>query len=159
MARDERALREATEHSAAVLAGAGFPKMAARVLMVLTVTEDGLTAQGLAEQLGVSAAAISGAVRYLQTVGYVRRTARAGSRRDRYVLPGDHWYGAAFSKSPVFDSLATLLDEAITAIDDPSSKASRRAEETANFYRFLSDRMPSLLQEWETIQGEIPADS
>jgi len=155
MARDERALREATEHSAAVLASAGFPRMPARVLMLLTVAaDDGLTAQELAEQLGVSAAAISGAVRYLQTVGYVRRTAQVGSRRDRYELPGDHWYGEAFGKSPVFESLATLLDNAVEAIDDPTSKASRRAAETADFYRFLRDRMPVLLVEWEAIQQQ-----
>jgi DNA-binding transcriptional regulator GbsR (MarR family) len=155
MARNERALREATEHSAAVLAGAGFPKMAARVLMLLTMTDEGLTAQELAEQLGVSAAAISGAARYLQNVGYVRRTARAGSRRDRYELPDDHWYGEAFSKSPIFDSLATLLEQAVEAIDDPTSKASHRAQETAAFYRFLRDRMPSLLVEWDAIQRKV----
>ena len=126
MARDEQALRDAMEHSAAVLAAAGFPRMPARVLMALTVADaGGLTAQELAEELGVSAAAISGAVRYLQTLGYVRRTAQAGSRRDRYELPADLWYGASFRKSPLFDSLASLLDRAVEAIDDPACRRHR----------------------------------
>ena len=154
MARDERALRDAMEHSAAVLAAAGFPKMPARVLMALTVADaGGLTAQELADELGVSPAAISGAVRYLQTLGYVRRTAQAGSRRDRYELPADLWYGASFRQSPLFDSLASLLDRAVEAIDDPASPASQRSEEMARFYRFLGTRMPSLLDEWEDIRN------
>ncbi|MDQ6739943.1 MAG: MarR family transcriptional regulator, partial [Actinomycetota bacterium] len=82
MARDEQALRAAVEQSAAVLASAGFPKMPARVLMSLMVSDDGaLTASELAQRLEVSAAGISGAVRYLQTIGIIRRVAQSGSRR------------------------------------------------------------------------------
>src|ERR1700712_2445479 len=95
MKRDERALNDVVERAASILAAAGFPKMPARVLMALTVTETGgLTAVELSEQLGVSAAAISGAVRYLQTVGIARRVSQSGSRRDRYELPEDAWYAA-----------------------------------------------------------------
>ena len=81
MARDEAALAEVLEHSAAVLTAAGFPKMPARVLMALTVTETpGLTAAELAARLEASPAAISGAVRYLSTLGIIRRLSQAGSR-------------------------------------------------------------------------------
>jgi predicted ArsR family transcriptional regulator len=153
MPRNEQALRDVVEQSAAVLTAAGFPKMPARVLMALMVSEEGgLTAQQLAEHLGVSAAAISGAVRYLQTVGIVRRLARSGSRRDRYELPEDAWYTAVTSKSPIYGVLAGLAESAVGAISDPSSAARARVDEMARFYRFLDARLPELMDEWETLR-------
>lgn len=153
MPRNEQALRDVVEQSAAVLTAAGFPKMPARVLMALMVSEEGgLTAQELAEHLGVSAAAISGAVRYLQTVGIVRRLARSGSRRDRYELPEDAWYTAVTSKSPIYGVLAGLAESAVGAISDPSSAARARVDEMARFYRFLDARLPELMEEWETLR-------
>jgi predicted ArsR family transcriptional regulator len=153
MPRNEQTLRDVVEQSAAVLTAAGFPKMPARVLMALMVSEEGgLTAQELAEHLGVSAAAISGAVRYLQTVGIVRRLARSGSRRDRYELPEDAWYTAVTSKSPIYGVLAGLAESAVGAISDPSSAARARVDEMARFYRFLDARLPELMDEWETLR-------
>ncbi|MDQ1607383.1 MAG: hypothetical protein QOE16_115 [Microbacteriaceae bacterium] len=153
MPRNEQTLRDVVEQSAAVLTAAGFPKMPARVLMALMVSEEGgLTAQELAEHLGVSAAAISGAVRYLQTVGIVRRLARSGSRRDRYELPEDAWYTAVTSKSPIYGVLAGLAESAVGAIGDPSSAARARVDEMARFYRFLDARLPELMDEWETLR-------
>ncbi len=55
---------EFAEQAAATLAAAGFPRMAARVMMVLMTEESGsATAEELGNRLGASAAAISGAVR------------------------------------------------------------------------------------------------
>jgi predicted ArsR family transcriptional regulator len=154
MPRNEQALRDVVEQSAAVLTGAGFPKMPARVLMALMVSDEGgLTAHELAERLGVSAAAISGAVRYLQTVGIVRRLAQSGSRRDRYELPEDTWYAAMTSQSPIYGVLAGLAESAVSAIDDPSSTAGARVDEMARFYRFLDARLPELMAEWETLRN------
>ncbi|MGH7861055.1 MAG: GbsR/MarR family transcriptional regulator [Candidatus Dormibacteraceae bacterium] len=153
MPRNERVLRDTTEQSAAVMAAAGFPKMAARVLMTLMVSDQGLSATDLAQRLGVSAAAISGAVRYLQVLGLIRRTAQAGSRRDRYELPADSWYASTLDRNPLFEVLAGLAERAVGAIDDASAPGSVRSDEMARFYRFLASRMPALLQEWEEIRA------
>jgi predicted transcriptional regulator len=150
MARDEDALRSAVEQSAAVLIAAGFPKMPARVLMTLLVSDEGgLTAAELADALGVSAAAISGAVRYLQTLGMIHRIARSGSRRDRYELVEDTWYTTTIKNTPMYGRLAALAENAAAAIADPASAAGVRTSEMASFYRFLQGRLPELLAEWE----------
>ena len=153
MARDERTLQAATEQSAALLTSAGFPKMPARTLMALMTSETGLTAVELAERLGASAAAISGAVRYLQQVGIIRRVAEVGSRRDRYELPEDAWYAVLTGKSPLYGALANLAESATTAIDDPESAATARLDEMARFYRFFDARIPQLMEEWEEERG------
>lgn len=150
MPRDERALREAAEQSAAVLTAAGMPKMPARVLMSLTVAEDGgLTALDLGKVLGVSAAAISGSVRYLQSIAIVRRLAWPGSRRDRYEVPPNAWLAAFAHERPVYRALADLADAATEAIGDHTSTAAGRLDEMASFYRFLDVRLPELMAEWE----------
>ncbi|GAB3270259.1 MarR family transcriptional regulator [Sinomonas notoginsengisoli] len=144
-----RRIPEAAETSAAVMIAAGFPKMPARALMALVVSEDGaLTAAELGEALGASPAAVSGAVRYLQTVGFAHRVSQPGSRRDRYALPEDLWYVATLRQNPVYDRLGAL--SAALADDLPAGSAARsRAEDMAHFYRFIAEHMPKLLDEWE----------
>lgn len=149
MARDERALQAATEQSAALLTGAGFGRMPSRVLMTLLVAEQGMTAAELGEALGVSAAAISGAVRYLQTLGLIRRIPTPGSRRDRYEMPDDAWYSTMTKNSPLYAALAQLAEAAAVAMDSPGSVATHRVTEMAKFYRYLEHRMPAIIEEWE----------
>ncbi|KQV06624.1 GbsR/MarR family transcriptional regulator [Leifsonia sp. Root112D2] len=150
MPRDDQALSDMIEQSAAILTAAGMPRMPSRVLMALTVADGGgMTAVELAERLGVSAAAISGAVRYLQGIGIVRRLARAGSRRDSYETPENMWSSTIAQEQPVYRALAAQGEAALVAIDEPESEASRRLEEMVGFYRFLDRRMPELMAEWE----------
>ncbi|MBW8871658.1 MAG: MarR family transcriptional regulator [Leifsonia sp.] len=153
MAADETALAEVMEHSAAVLTAAGFPKMPARVLMALTVTESaGLTAAELAERLEVSPAAISGAVRYLQTLGIIRRLSQTGSRRDRYELPSD-WYSLMVRNSPIYGVLADQAEAGLAAVGDPASPATERLRDMAGCYRFIQSRLPEMIAEWELVRA------
>ncbi|MFF2050738.1 GbsR/MarR family transcriptional regulator [Leifsonia sp. NPDC058194] len=153
MAKDPIALGDVREHSAAILTAAGFPKMPARVLMALTVTEQaGLTAAELAETLSASAAAISGAVRYLQTLGIIRRVSQSTSRRDRYELPAD-WYSLMVRNSPIYAALADQADLGLAAVRDPESPATERLRDMAGFYRFLQGRLPELIGEWEGVRA------
>jgi predicted transcriptional regulator len=147
--RDEVALSAIAERCAALLTASGFPRMPARVLMALTVSDEpGLTAVDLAERLGASAAAISGAVRYLQTVVMVRRVAQQGSRRDLYELPHDAWFTASLHQNPLYESAAALAEEGMAATGGPGDPAYERLAEMADFMRFVKRRLPELLVEW-----------
>jgi len=139
----------AAERTAAAFAAAGFPKMPARALLALVSSEQGsLTAADLAERLGASPAAVSGAVRYLQTVGFIHRVSRPGSRRDLYALHEDEWYVASMRNSPIYDKLAELTDATAGTLPE-GSPARQRVAEMARFYRFLNSRLPALLDDWE----------
>ncbi|MDR6905440.1 DNA-binding transcriptional ArsR family regulator [Agromyces sp. 3263] len=160
MPRDEQGLKAAVDQSAAVLTAAGFPRMPARVLMALVVADrGGLTASELGEQLGVSAAAISGAVRYLEQIGILHRLPQPGSRRDKWEFLDDAWYTALMAKSPIYGVIADLGDRAADAIGDETAAGAVRAREMARFYRFVDTRMPDLMREWETLRGEPAAES
>jgi predicted transcriptional regulator len=144
-----------TEASAELLAGAatelahqGFPAMAARVIMALTASEDGrLTAEELATRLTASPAAISGAVRYLGTLGFIRAGTLPGSRRHVYTLPHSPWYTATLTRPGLYRNLTELLTSAAGRMGEGSA-ARHRIEEMVDFFRFFERRMPELLEEW-----------
>ncbi|MEJ1089856.1 helix-turn-helix domain-containing protein [Microbacterium sp. Mu-80] len=144
---------DAAESAAAAMSAVGFPRMPARVMMALIAAPaDGYTAGELGERLGVSAAAVSGAVRYLQTVHVIRRITRPDHRLARYEIVSDAWYTVMAGNSPLYDRLADLID-GIGAAHADDHAARERADEMAEFFRFMSRRMPQLVDEWETLRA------
>jgi DNA-binding transcriptional regulator GbsR (MarR family) len=149
MSDAERALGVAAEQVAALLAAAGMQRMQARVLTSLMTSETGqLTSQELQERLQVSAAAVSGAVRSLQNIGLIHRMTEPGGRRDVYALPGDSWYGASMQVDRIYLALSKHVQDAVDALDEDGSPRWRRLQEMADFFRFMSRRLPELLAEW-----------
>lgn len=148
------AVDDFAEQTAATLTAAGFPRMPARVLLALMVTESGsLTAEELAARLGASPAAISGAVRYLQAVSMIRRHTEQGSRRHRYELPEHFWYATSNSQVPLYTHLIGLAEGGAAALDE-GSVARARVEEMASYFRFMRERLPSLMDEWRATRSD-----
>ncbi|WP_100812769.1 MULTISPECIES: GbsR/MarR family transcriptional regulator [unclassified Microbacterium] len=157
---------EAAEQAAAMLAAAGMPRMPARVMMALVGSPDeGYTAADLADRLGVSAAAVSGAVRYLVSMRLIQRLPRPGDRRDRYDLVDDAWADMITVNAPLYANLAAQMDAiARENVDAPLSVD--RARDTADFLRYLAERMPRLASEWRAeratsssaTRDEVPDD-
>ncbi|MFI7688714.1 helix-turn-helix domain-containing protein [Nonomuraea sp. NPDC049655] len=89
----DRQVFEAEEGAVEMAVAMGLPKMVARVLIGLWLSEDGrLTAAELARGLKVSPASISTAVGYLTRQGLIRRERDPQRRRDVYVVDDDAWY-------------------------------------------------------------------
>jgi DNA-binding transcriptional regulator GbsR (MarR family) len=152
-------LQPFAERLAAVFIAAGFPRMPARVLITLTTAPDrGLTAGELRGRLGVSAAAVSGAVRYLELVGMVRRLPQQGSRREVYeVLEGNGWYTASLRATAVYDAIGLLVSDGVAAARETGAEdVARRLDEMGRFFAFIRARLPALLDEWETIRDAGP---
>jgi predicted transcriptional regulator len=152
--RDEQAMREIVERLGRLLADWGLPRMAARVLFVLmTADEPFLTAGELAERLGVSPAAISGAVRYLTQIHMVARDVVAGSRRDRYRLVDDSWYEVTLEKMTLITTLADIAREGVDAAGGPATPAGARLAGMRDFYDFVQEELPELLRRWQKQKG------
>ncbi|WP_127818670.1 GbsR/MarR family transcriptional regulator [Microbacterium sp. CPCC 204701] len=140
---------EAAEQAAALLTAAGMARMPARVMMALVGSPDeGYTAADLADRLGVSAAAVSGAVRYLTSMRLVQRLSRPGDRRDRYDLADDAWADVTLANLPLYTRLADLTDQ-IADQNETEPISARRARDSSAFLRFLAARMPELVAEWQ----------
>jgi DNA-binding transcriptional regulator GbsR (MarR family) len=148
-------LQEHAERLAAVFTAAGFPRMSARVLMALMVaTDDALTASQLQERLGVSAAAVSGAVRYLESLGMVRRRSHRGSRRELYALADPAWYTASLHTPPFYREIMAMLPDAVAEAARLGADAPlARLEEMRDFLDFMRTRLPQLYEEWVASRG------
>lgn len=151
--RDEQAVARFVERFALDFNEAGFPRMAARVFVRLLVTDEGSrTAAELARSLQVSAAAVSGAVRYLIQVGLVVREREPGSRRDHYRVRDDMWYEAFAQRDEQFLSWESTLREGVSALGVETAAGSR-LDETRRFFEFLRTELPKLMEKWRAQGG------
>jgi DNA-binding transcriptional ArsR family regulator len=147
--RDEQEVRRFVEHMARMFADWGFPRMAARVIMAMTsADDDAMTAGELAERLGVSPAAISGALRYLIHLGMVVREPIPGSRRDRYRLVDDSWYQVTVTEMTLFKAIVDLAEQGVAAAGGRSSPGGARLAEMRDYFLFVQREMPILLDKW-----------
>ena len=153
MTRDPESVSRFIERFASVLVEGGVPRMPARVFAALISTDDGrLTAAELAERLQISAAAVSGAVRYLEQVSLVGREREPGSRRDRYVIQDDLWYEAILQREQLLTRWERALNEGVDALG-AGSPAGRRLESSVEFFEFLQAEMPAMLERWRASGG------
>jgi DNA-binding transcriptional regulator GbsR (MarR family) len=151
--RDEPAVRKFVERFAADLSDNGFPRMPARVFAVLLASETGqLTAAELAEELQVSPAAISGAVRYLMLIHFATRAREAGSRRDVVRVAEHNWMHATLNQDQVYARMQATLMEGVAALGTGSA-AGARVEETMDFFAYLRKEMPEILRRWQAQRG------
>jgi len=121
--------------------------------------EPALTAGELAERLGVSPAAISGAVRYLIHINMVAREPVPGSRRDRYRLVDDSFYEVTIAKMTLIKTLADVADAGVAAAGGPKTPAGARLANMRDFYVFTQESLPSILDEWAERKAQLAAES
>ena len=141
------------ERFSAAMVESGMPRMAARVFALLLCRDDGTATAGeLSSELQASAAAISGAVRYLIQVHLVARTHRPADRRDVYRLLGDNWYEMVGNREREIAQWAQLSREG-GALIGPDTRAGRRLIETARFFDYMGREWAALMERWRSDAG------
>ncbi|MGW7415923.1 GbsR/MarR family transcriptional regulator [Streptomyces sp. NPDC054863] len=137
---------------------AGMQRMAARVFAALLASDTGaMTSTELSEQLRISPAAVSGAVRYLSHVSMVRREREPGTRRDRYLLHDQLWYEAFGRRDQVLIRWEAVLLEGAELLG-PDSPAGRRIAESADFFAFVKKEIPLMMDRWRALRAEPGQD-
>lgn len=136
--RDAEAVREYEETFTTVLMGSGMPKMMARVMACLCMTDSGsLTASELARRLQVSPASVSKAIAFLDSQGMVRREAGEG-RRERYVVDDDVWYQSMMASARSIAQVVEIAQQGVGVLG-PGTLAGARLENVARFLDFVSE--------------------
>jgi DNA-binding transcriptional regulator GbsR (MarR family) len=137
------------EQFALLLVDAGMPRMASRVFAAVLAEDSGrLTAGEIATRLQVSPAAVSGAVRYLVQTRLLFRGREPGARSDHYFLSEDDpWYAAITNRSELLARWESSASQgaSVLGLDRP---AGRRLAETAEFFAFLREELPGMLERW-----------
>lgn len=137
------------------LTQAGLPRVPSLVFSALLVDDDGrMTSAELSDALELSPASISGAVRYLEQVGMVRRERERGSRRDVYVVDDDAWHGAMMRRDQMYAPMIAALNAGLTAVE-ADSRVHQRLLLTREFLVFVDQALSSLAEKWEKRRTEL----
>ncbi|TDC04756.1 MarR family transcriptional regulator [Streptomyces sp. 8K308] len=140
------------ERFAADLIQAGMPRMPARVFACLLASQEAtLSSVELAGRLRISPAAVSGAVRYLDQVHLLSRQREPGSRRERYRVLHDTWYGAMINRDALLRRWADTMRAGLEVVS-PGTPAAHRMADTAEFMEFLQMELKGVLSRWNERQ-------
>ncbi|MFE3329324.1 GbsR/MarR family transcriptional regulator [Streptomyces sp. NPDC059176] len=153
--RDEEAVSVFVERFAAQLVEAGMTRMPSRVFAAILASDSGvMTSAELGEQLKVSPAAVSGAIRYLAQVNMVTREREPGSRRDRYRVHSDQWYEALTNRDQILRRWEVTLRDGVASLGADSA-AGRRIAETLEFFEFMEKELAQLMERWRAHRERV----
>ncbi|MGK5637792.1 helix-turn-helix domain-containing protein [Streptomyces sp. URMC 126] len=154
--RDAEAVRAYEEVFTAVLVRSGTPRMMARVLACLCLSDTGsLTASELVRRLRVSPGSVSKAVAFLEEQGLVRRE-RDGGRRERYVVDDDVWYQSMMASARGTTQLAATARDGV-AVLGRGTPAAVRMENIARFLDFISESIVRAAEQAREVLHTRPA--
>lgn len=161
-ARDEEREREAllrfVEQFALVMTEGGIPRMPARVFAyVLADDATVYTAKELSQGLGVSPAAISGAVRYLVQSGLLIKRREPGSRSDQYGIDDEDVWSTVFAQRvPLIERWDEQLTRGVRLLGT-GRRGGQRLLETQAYVRFLHEMFTHMQEEWPRRRPELVA--
>jgi len=150
-------LLHAVERVAALLTEAGMPPMASRVFAyALADDSDRYTAAELAAGLRVSAAAISGAVRYLLDTRLLLKEREPGRRADVYrVYDDDVWSAIMLARLPLLEMWEKAVAEAADLVG-VDHRGGRRLRETQEYFRFTREETRAMVDRWKEHRKNLP---
>ncbi|MGW3493924.1 GbsR/MarR family transcriptional regulator [Streptomyces sp. NPDC001020] len=153
--RDPGAVSAFVEGFAAQLVEAGMSRMPARVFAALLSSDAGaMTSAELGEQLQVSPAAVSGAVRYLAQQHMVSREREPGSRRERYRVHSNQWYEALTNREAVIKRWERALREGVEGLG-AQTPAGLRLSETLAFFEFIDSELAEMMERWRAHRDKV----
>ncbi|MFG3346067.1 MarR family transcriptional regulator [Streptomyces sp. NPDC048018] len=146
---DPDAVRELEDGFTAVMVGTGLPRMTARVLATLYLTDSGsLSAAELAERLAVSPASVSKAVGQLEQQELIRRDRDPRRRRERYVIDQDAWFRGWLASARQNGTLADFAHAGARTLG-PDSPAGARLHDIGDFFRHVGEAMVQAAEQWQ----------
>ncbi|WP_353944369.1 helix-turn-helix domain-containing protein [Streptomyces sp. HUAS MG91] len=154
--RDDAAVREFEETFTTVMMASGMPKMMARVLSSICLSDSGsLTAAELVQRLQVSPASVSKAIAFIEGLGMVRRE-RDERRRERYVVDDDIWYQSMVASAQATARIVAIAREG-SGLLGPATPVGVRLENIARFLDFVSENTARAAEQARSILHTKPA--
>lgn len=151
---DEAEIGRWVERFASSLIGTGVPPMPARVMARMLVSDGGtMTASELASSLKVSQPAISGAVRFLLLINFLRKERVPGSRKDHYRIPEDAWYAVISQRNRALGEWVANADRGVELFGGDDNEIGDRLARVGEFFRFIQDDMDQMMSRWRERTG------
>ena len=135
----------------------GMPRIAGRIFGLLLVSEDSLSLDELAADLGVSKASVSTNARLLEQRGVLERISRPADRRDYYRVPPDLFSQTMAQRLARWERFHTAIAAARTSVPIRSREVQERLEEFEEAYAYMSRTIKEALAEWQARREERSA--
>ncbi|PRX99426.1 GbsR/MarR family transcriptional regulator [Allonocardiopsis opalescens] len=147
--RDPRVVQDLAESYTALLIEQGMPRMMAKVLTCLYITDSGtLSAADLVQRLRVSPGSVSHAVAYLEQQGLLRRERAPGTRRERYVIDDGIWLRSLHASIRMNDALVTASRRGAEILG-AATPAGARFASTAELLILVNEAHQAAIEEWQ----------
>ncbi|MEU8976686.1 helix-turn-helix domain-containing protein [Streptomyces monashensis] len=146
--RELQAVQDFTETLTALLVQSGLPRMMARVMACLYITDSGtLTATALVQRLHVSPASVSHAVTFLEQQGMLRREQLPGERREHYAIDDGIWLRSLLADVQMNDAIVAAIQRGVEILG-PTSPAGARLESSAELLRLIAEALRQVMEQW-----------
>jgi DNA-binding transcriptional regulator GbsR (MarR family) len=129
------------------LATYGMTPMAGRVWGYLLICDPPeQSAEEVARQLHASRGAISGTVRLLEPIGFLRRSRRRGDRREYLSAPPGTFMAFVANAGIIYRRLREIIEEGLEALSGKPPPLRARLEEAHDFVAVIEREIPAALE-------------
>ena len=131
----------------------GIPRIGGRIMGLLMITQEPLSAEEIAATLKVSRASISINLRFAQQIGLAQKVSFPGDRITYYIFPETGLEGTLAIEIQGLGVMKRLIGQGLAALpsEDP---ASDRMKGLADWADFLIKVWENALAEWHARQQE-----
>ncbi|SDC76508.1 DNA-binding transcriptional regulator GbsR, MarR family [Paenibacillus sp. UNCCL117] len=143
----------------------GFSPLVGRIFGLLLFASEPVSLQSMAEQLGVSKAAVSVQVRTLERNSMCQKVTASSDRKDYYYIADDVNAIALRSTKQKMDLLTQQVESTLCAMNaltdiapedrDAYLAAKRRFTESVAMYGLLSSKLEGLEEEWLAVRQKL----
>ncbi|MFI7706742.1 helix-turn-helix domain-containing protein [Nonomuraea sp. NPDC049480] len=151
--RDPQAVQDFAQSFTDLLEQQGLPRMVARVLACLYITDSGtLTAADLVQRLRISPASVSHAVTFLEQQGMLRRERAPGARRERYVIDDELWLRSMLAAVQMNQALVAASQRGAEILG-ATTPAGARFESSAELLLLVNEAFRQVMERWRQTQA------
>ena len=137
----------------------GMTRIAGRIFGLLLVSEDALSLDELAAELGVSKASVSTNARLLEERGVLERISRPADRRDYYRVLPDLFSHTMAQRIAKWERFHSAIAAARTSLPIESREVLDRLEEFEEAYAYMSRTIREALAQWQHSRVVRSADA
>lgn len=124
----------------------GWTPMAGRMWAWLLICEPPeQSAAELAEALGASRGAISGAARVLEVAGLARRATRRGDRREYFAVPAEAIEALVAGAGVPLQRFRQIAEAGLALLTDRPAESRARLQSVHDVYAFFEQEWPALI--------------
>ena len=148
-----------TDRLAVLFENDGQPPIAGRIFGLLLLTDDALSLDQLAEDLGVSKASASTNARLLAQLGVVEQARRPGSRRDYYRMAPDLFERSMAQRLARWQRFTEVIGEGRRTLPLASVGVRDRLEQYESAFSYMVDAIGRALAQWRGVPSRSLAST